>query len=119
MLDYRYRARCIRVVDGDTLDLEIDLGFSVFVRERIRLLGIDTPEVYGVKKESEEYQAGKLASNRVTELIMGKDLIIETSKDAKGKYGRYLALVYIDDGTIPRPLLNDILVTDGLAKVIS
>ena len=60
---YLYKATVTRVVDGDTVDLEIDLGMSVFAKQRIRLAGINTPETYGVKKDSEEYAAGIKAKN--------------------------------------------------------
>ena len=55
---YRYRARLERVVDGDTIDVLIELGFYVTLRERVRLEGIDTPEIYRVPKDSEEYKKG-------------------------------------------------------------
>ena len=57
--NYRYRAKLDRVVDGDTMDVVIDLGFYVELRERVRLAGIDTPEIYRVKKDSEEYKKGQ------------------------------------------------------------
>ena len=51
---YQYKAEVVRVVDGDTVDVLIDLGLNVFTKERIRLFGINTPETYGVKKGSAE-----------------------------------------------------------------
>jgi micrococcal nuclease len=109
---YWYLATCTRVVDGDTLDLMIDLGLSTHRKERVRLYGIDTPEVYGVKKESEEYARGKAASDRTKELVEGKTIWVRTIRDKKGKYGRYLAEVYIDEDNC----LNDVLVKEGLAE---
>lgn len=94
---YIYRAHVVHVVDGDTYDVDVDLGMNVHVRERVRLYNVDTPEVYGVKKDSVEYAAGMAASTFVRDLIEGRDVWIETYKDAKGKYGRYIATVYIDD----------------------
>ncbi len=108
---YEYNAIVLHVVDGDTLDLQIDLGLNVCVKERVRILGIDTPEVYGVKKESEEYVAGMLAKNYVIDLIEGKQVVIRTHKDKKGKYGRYLAEVYYDDRNV-----GQLLIQEGLAK---
>jgi len=55
---YRYRAELDRVVDGDTLDVVIDLGFYIKIKERIRLEGVNTPEIYGVPQDSEEYRRG-------------------------------------------------------------
>lgn len=109
---YTYKAKCIRVVDGDTIDAEVDLGFKTFVRERFRLLGIDTPETYGVKKDSEEYKAGKLATDFVTEQILNKEIIIQTVKDKTGKYGRYLVTIFLEDGSN----LNETLIKEGYAK---
>ncbi|WP_372774119.1 thermonuclease family protein [Mangrovibacterium sp.] len=127
---YQYQAEIVKVVDGDTCELDIDLGMSVWVRgERVRLYGVDTPEVYGVKKDSEEYMKGKLASDFVKSLIKKGDLaIVETLKDSKGKYGRYLAVVYIrissdilDGLTNIRAVgdfycLNDVLIAKGFAQ---
>ena len=110
---YQYAATCRRVVDGDTLDLELDLGMGVRVRERFRLFGIDTPETYGVKKGSDEYKAGMKAKEFVEAAVMGgKQLHIDTYKDRKGKYGRYLATIIVDGEN-----LNQLLVDNGLARV--
>ena len=62
---YRYRAELDRVVDGDTLDVLIDLGFYIKIKERIRLEGMDTPEIYGVPQDSEEYRRGMEAKEYV------------------------------------------------------
>ncbi|KOH46823.1 thermonuclease family protein [Sunxiuqinia dokdonensis] len=127
---YQYQAEIQRVVDGDTYDIDIDLGLSVWVRnERVRLYGIDTPEVYGVKKDSDEYLLGVAASDFVKSLIRkGTLAVVETIKDSKGKYGRYLVVIYI---RVPEELLaghesiraigdfyclNDLLVAKGLAE---
>jgi micrococcal nuclease len=127
---YQYNAIIRKVVDGDTVEIDIDLGLSAWVHnEKIRLYGIDTPEVYGVKKGSAEWERGNLASEFVKKyLVENNPTIIETIKDKKEKYGRYLALVFIqiDPGVLTgltdiRSIgdyycLNDILVAKGLAK---
>lgn len=124
---YFYKATCLRVVDGDTIDLDIDVGFHTHVHERVRLAGIDTPETYGVKKTSAEYAEGMKAKARVEELLLpGKkfEFFIETVKDKTGKYGRYLAEVWIDTAWRQGPVaegavwrkLGDILVEEGLAE---
>ncbi len=127
---YQYQVEIQRVVDGDTYDIDIDLGLSVWIRnERVRLYGVDTPEVYGVKRDSEEYLLGVAASDFAKSLIRkGTLAVVETIKDSKGKYGRYLAVLYI---RVPEELLaghdniraiadfyclNDLLVAKGLAK---
>src|SRR5665648_985662 len=94
---YQYKAIISKVIDGDTLEIDIDLGLSVWIRnEKIRLYGIDTPEVYGVKKGSDEWERGNKASEFVKRVVLGhEEATVETFKDKKEKYGRYLAVVYI------------------------
>lgn len=111
---YWYSAVCNRVVDGDTLDLTFDLGMHVHIKERVRVYGIDTPEIYGVKKDSEEYERGCLASARVKELIEGKRIWVNTKKD---KYGRYLAIIFYEDDNGASRSLAQTLVAEGLAKL--
>jgi micrococcal nuclease len=71
---YRYRARLGRVVDGDTIDVLIELGFYVTLRERVRLEGIDTPEIYRVPKDSEEYNYLKDADKTLNDELVEKGL---------------------------------------------
>lgn len=108
--DYCYNAKIERVVDGDTVDAIVDLGFSVHINERLRIAYIDTPETYGVKKESQEYKDGIIAKNRLIELVEGKSVIIKTYK--KGKYGRYIAEIFLNDNVS----VGEILLNEGLAK---
>jgi len=93
---FEYKAKVLRTVDGDTLKVSVDLGFSVFVEQTIRIEGIDTPEVYGIKKESPEYLEGKAASDFTKQWVeqTNENIIIQTSKT--GKYGRYIARVFAD-----------------------
>jgi len=127
---YQYNAIVHKVVDGDTIEIDIDLGLSSWIHgEKIRFYGIDTPEVYGVKKGTPEWERGNQSSAFVKEhLKENAAIIIETIKDKREKYGRYLALVYLQiDQNIVSGLtevrvidglycLNDILVVKGLAK---
>ena len=127
---YQYNAIVRKVVDGDTIEIDIDLGLSSWIHgERIRLFGIDTPEVYGVKKNTPEWERGNRSSEFVKEhLKENASVMIETIKDKREKYGRYLALIYLQiDQSIVSDLadvrvidglycLNDILVAKGLAK---
>lgn len=112
---YTYKAHCYNVVDGDTADLDLDMGLKVHVKERVRLAGIDTPEIHGVKKDSEEYKKGMLAKEEVERLILNKNIIVQTEKDKTGKYGRYIAHVYFDEQS---ESLNDYLVKNGFAVAV-
>jgi len=111
---YTYKVRrVVKVVDGDTLDLEIDLGFHIYHTIRVRLARINTPEIFGVSKDSEEYKRGMQAKVFVDNWLKAtKELYIKTYKDSKGKYGRYLAEIYNENGEC----LNDILLEKGLAE---
>jgi micrococcal nuclease len=127
---YQYNAVIQKVVDGDTIEIDIDLGLSTWIHgERIRLYGIDTPEVYGVKKGSAEWEKGNETSTFVKQYLKENDqVVIETIKDKREKYGRYLALIYVhiepsvledlkDIRTIDGLFcLNDILIAKGLAQ---
>ena len=103
---YCYKAKCVSVYDGDTVTLDISLGFNITMREKIRLLGINTPEVRGKEKLD-----GLISRDRLRELIDYKDVIIVTHKDKGGKYGRLLATIYLDGVNI-----NQQLVDEGFAK---
>ena len=107
---YEYNAKVLRVVDGDTVDVEFDLGFNILFRERVRLDGIDTPEIFSTKKGSDEYNKGMEAKTYVEQRLSGKNIIIQTKKDKKGKYGRYIGTILVDGIN-----LNEELVTKELA----
>lgn len=84
--------RIIKVVDGDTIDVEVDLGFKLYHRIRIRLDGVNTPETYGVSYNSDEYLEGMKAKDFVNnELDNAYDIsIVSIKKNKKGKFGRYI-----------------------------
>jgi len=106
---YKYRATVIKVVDGDTIDVDIDLGFfTVLHRQRIRLHGIDAPEVRG----SERFE-GLEAKAWLEQKIGGKEIELVTFKDAKGKYGRWLGVIYLRGQNI-----NQLMVEKGLSESI-
>lgn len=110
---YKYKAQIERVVDGDTIDIIIDLGFKITTNQRIRLKGINTPETYIVKKDSEEYKKGMAAKEFVIQRMEANnyETIVETSKEV-GKYGRYIGVIWLADNTTS---LNDELVEKGYA----
>ena len=86
---YEYKCKIVRVVDGDTVDVDIDLGFGVWMRkQRIRMYGIDTPESRTSDKVEKVY--GKAATEFLTKWTNAGDLTLKTFKDGKGKYGRIL-----------------------------
>ena len=97
---YCYKARILKIVDGDTCDILMDLGCNVHIKERCRLYGINAPESFGVKKDSEEYKQGIAAKEYLRGLIEGKEVKAQTFKDKKGKYGRYLVDIYLPGETV-------------------
>lgn len=82
---YNYNAKVLRVIDGDTIEVLVDLGFYVHKEVRIRLKDIDTHEIYGVKKESEEYQKG-MESKRFVEEQCPVGSIVKISSYKADKY---------------------------------
>lgn len=103
---YKYRAKIISVYDGDTCTALVDLGFRINFEIKIRLSGIDTPEIRG-----EERELGLISKSRLEELVLNKDVIIETFRDRTEKYGRWLAEIYVGDVNV-----NQTLILEGLAK---
>ena len=104
---YTYKAKIVSVYDGDTVTADIDLGFRVWIRdEKLRLSRINTPEVRGVQRPE-----GLISRDWLRDMILGKEVIIKTIKDKKGKYGRYIVEIYFDGQNI-----NDLLVENGLAE---
>ena len=98
---YEYKFKFLRVVDGDTVDGVIDLGFNVSLKERVRLYGINAPEtrlqrsIKDIKERQAEKERGLKAKSRLKELLTEAEkqpegLYIETFLDKKGKYGRVL-----------------------------
>jgi len=111
---YQYKAKLVRVVDGDTVDAMIDCGFSTFKKERIRLYGIDTPECR--TRDKEEKKRGLAAKARLKEIIKESknSFIVETYMDKKGKYGRLLGKLFKEGDSFKS--YNDMLVEEGHAK---
>lgn len=106
---YEYDCRIKRVVDGDTIDLDIDLGFGTWrCGERIRLYGVDTPECR--TRDAKEKAAGLLAKKFVEEALhVGGSYKLQTKE--KGKFGRYLGVIILNDKTS----INATLVSEHLA----
>ena len=112
---YIFEGLVDRVIDGDTYDIILDLGFYTTHTIRVRLRGVDTPEVYG-KNSSEE---GKVASAYVKGLIENKRVVVQTYKNAPSSFNRWEADVYVgllsEDGSNTTVSLADHLVDKGHA----
>jgi micrococcal nuclease len=87
---YEYRCNVVKIIDGDTVDVDIDLGFGVWMRkQRIRMYGIDTPE--SRTRDLEEKKYGLAAKDFLTGLLDDEGgIVLKTHKDGKGKFGRIL-----------------------------
>ena len=106
---YEYNCKIERVVDGDTIDIDIDLGFGHWIHgERIRLFGVDCPECRS--RDKKEKAAGLAAKDYVTRRLQLGGTYTLTTKE-KGKFGRYLGVIFFEDGTS----INAALVEENLA----
>lgn len=111
MFEYRVK-QITKIVDGDTIDVDIDLGFNISYSQRLRLAGIDTPESRTSDKfektlgiESKEYLKYKFKD--------AKDIVVKTEKpDSSEKYGRILGWIYLDGNT---KSVNEQMIEDGYA----
>lgn len=104
---YVYSATVKKVIDGDTIAVDISIGFNLYIHgERIRLARINAPELRWPERDK-----GLESKRWLREEIEGKEILIHTFKHKRGKYGRYIAEVYLDGVNI-----NDKLVSLGLAK---
>ena len=109
---YTYRCKILRVVDGDTVDVDIDLGFGVWMhKERVRMMGIDTPE--SRTRDLEEKAFGVASKERLKELLpIGSMQVLKTEidksgEDAKGKFGRILGDFLIDSRKVSKILIDE------------
>ena len=110
-MQYFYRAKLDRVVDGDTVDFNLDLGFDIWHKARVRLNGVNTPE--SRTRDLEEKKRGLAAKARVAELLSeGTEFVLRTQYDRVGKYGRVIGVIVLSDGEI----LNEMLVSEGHAE---
>ena len=108
---YFYKAVVQSVYDGDTCTVDIDLGLHTWMHgEKVRLYRINAPEVRGAERE-----AGLLSRDFLRSQIEGKTVLIQTIKDRKGKFGRYLAEIWLEGEAGSRVNVNDLLVQQGYA----
>ncbi len=111
---YYYKVRVVRVYDGDTIHVDIDLGLSTWIKkEKLRLARINAPEIRGSQRP-----AGLAARDFLRNLILDKEVIVQTIKDRKGKYGRYLAEIWLqtENGW---ENVNDRMLAEGFARPYS
>ena len=106
---YEYGCQVTRVVDGDTIDVILDLGFSILHKCRVRLYGIDTPE--SRTRDKDEKARGKLAAKYLEDSINnGTEITLRSKlKDSKGKYGRVLGEVIVDNININQSMIEKYL----------
>ena len=103
---YEYKCEITRVVDGDTVDAEIDLGFDIVYKSRVRLYGIDTPESRTSNKD--EKARGKLAAKFLSDNILHADnIVIQTKLDKNGKFGRVLGVIVADGVDLNQALIDN------------
>ena len=111
---YEYRCKVVKVIDGDTVDVDIDLGFGIWqIDERVRIMGIDTPE--SRTRDKVEKKFGLAAKAKLKELLKGsptlKTQINKHGEDMKGKFGRILGDFIVEDGS----LVTEIMINEGHA----
>ena len=106
---YEYSCTVERVVDGDTIDVVLDLGFDILYKSRVRLYGIDTPE--SRTRDLDEKARGKMAGAFLKDAVdNGSKVVIETKlKDSRGKYGRVLGNVVVDGVNINEAMIENFL----------
>ena len=107
---YEYKAKVVRIIDGDTIDVDVQLGFDVVLsKQRVRLYGIDTPE--SRTRNKEEKIRGLLSKERLKDTWF-KGSIVRLKSRERGKFGRILGILYTDNNSIS---VNQQMCDDGFA----
>lgn len=109
-MDYIYKIKVTRVVDGDTIDADIDLGFNMTLSKRIRLHGINTPETR--TRDKQEKQRGLAAKQRLQQIIDAQQGVLFLKSMDQGKFGRCIGVLFEQDFD---QSINDMLVQEGHA----
>ena len=118
---YEYSFKLDRVIDGDTVDGIIDLGFGIYTHKRIRLLGIDAPEIRLQSKIKDKNQrvlekkAGLRAKAKLKEMLDSQEIIVKTELDKSGKFGRVLGTL-LTKGRDSLLNINKLLLAQGYVK---
>lgn len=95
VVNYCYYARLIRVVDGDTVELNVDLGFDVHTHIKVRLDGYNAPELHGPNRDQ-----ALIASKQLDDLLAGKNLMIKTNQKFTRSFARYVAKIYAAENNL-------------------
>lgn len=104
---YEYKCRIVKVIDGDTVDCEIDLGFHIYIIKRVRLLGVDTPEM---NSSNEDQRLAARAAKDFVISIQESVTSIKTELDKADKYGRVLGTIFTHKKSV-----NSMLIEEGHA----
>ena len=109
---HEYKSKVIKIIDGDTVDVDIDLGFGIILaKQRIRLFGIDTPESRTRDKEEKYY--GKLSAAFLHDKCpRGSYITLRTHLDKKGKFGRILGEIIVDDINLNQQMVEENLAVE-------
>ena len=102
---YEYNCKVTRVVDGDTVDVIIDLGFDISYSSRVRLFGIDTPE--SRTRDKDEKARGLISKDFLKSYLDKGGVVIRTRKDKKGKFGRILGEMIVEDTNINELMIEE------------
>ena len=102
---YEYNCEVKRIVDGDTVDVLIDLGFDIAYASRVRLYGIDTPE--SRTRDKDEKARGLISKDFLKSWLDKGSVVIRTRKDKKGKFGRILGEMVVDDININELMIEE------------
>lgn len=114
----RYKAKVLKIVDGDTVDVDIDLGFGIVLTdERVRIMGIDTPE--SRTKDTVEKVFGLASKDRLKELLDKETILVtyddRNGEDMKGKFGRILGDFIVEEWEGEQRLVTEVLIEEGHA----
>ena len=107
---YQYKGKILNVVDADTVDASVDMGFGISMNQRFRINDYDAPETWRPRNEAENIH-GKAATQRAIELLVGKDILIKSTKVA-GIYGRFGATIWLEDGRN----YAEVMINEGFTK---
>ena len=107
---YEYNCKVKRVVDGDTVDVVIDLGFDIHFATRVRLYGMDTPE--SRTRNKDEKVRGYMSKDFLEEWMEKDDVIIRTRRDKKGKFGRVLGEMIVRGENVNKLMIKECLAVE-------